>query len=155
MVDLVLPRRYLVNRFAALLFVGAAGVPSMSCADSHGLDDVAVIFVGASWCPHCKQAAPVLAAIMEPAGVPVLVASHDGRPIAPFPFVEDARLHPIAGQILRLPTTLIYNRVADTVVAQIEGYGGARRYAGRVTAAVRQAAALSPDRSRQNFRGGN
>ena len=130
-----------VFRSTVALVHASLFVPSVSRAG--GLSDVAVIFVGASWCPHCKQAAPVLAAILEPVGVPVLVASHDGRPILPFERMEDARTHPIASGIVRLPTTLVYSRVSDSVVAQIEGYGGARRYAGLVSAAVRKAAELT------------
>lgn len=127
----------------------ASAIGRTASAQAVGFGDVAVIFVGASWCPYCKRAAPVLAAIMEPAGIPVLVASHDGRPILPFAQVEDARTHPIASSILRLPTTLIYSGSADAVVAHIEGYGTARRYAARVSSAVRQVADLSPEILRQ------
>ena len=127
------------REFLASLLVGSVFGPSCGLAAPPGLEDVAVIFVGASWCPHCKQAAPVLAAVLQPVGIPVLVASHDGRPILPFATVADAREHPIASEIKRLPTTLIYSRAADGIVAQIEGYGGARRYAGLVTSALKQA----------------
>lgn len=136
-------RRKVLTGISGTLLSGLAVCASPVFAAEDGFDDVAVIFVGASWCPHCKQAAPVLAAVLQPVGVPVLVASHDGRPILPFSQVEDARAHPVASEIVLLPTTLVYSRVTDGVVAQIEGYGGARRYATRVSAAVRQAAGLS------------
>lgn len=101
---------------------------------------VAVIFIGASWCAFCKSAAPVLAAIVQPAGIPVLVASHDGRPIPPFPDVTDARTHPIASQITEFPTTLIYSQAAGDITARIAGYRNARHYAQLVRAAILAAA---------------
>lgn len=90
---------------------------------------VGVIFIGASWCAYCKSAAPVLAAVTQPAGIPVLVASHDARPIPPFMDVQDARAHPVAAAITTFPTTLIYARQKDTITAEITGYRSARHYA--------------------------
>lgn len=137
---------YPVHRRRVLALGGgaaAAVITSSIPARASRYESVGVIFVGASWCPYCKQAAPVLAALLEPAGIPVLVASHDARPILPFERAEDARTHPVASRIDRLPTTLIYSRVADDVIAQIEGYRGARLYAARVASAIDQAAQLS------------
>lgn len=102
--------------------------------------NVGVIFVGASWCAFCKSAAPVLAAMTQPAGIPVLVASHDARPIPPFAEMVDARTHPIASQIKALPTTMIYSQEAGTVTGQISGYRNARHYAQSVKAAILAAA---------------
>ena len=98
---------------------GGAGVSS----------GVGVIFIGASWCAYCKSAAPVLAAVTQPAGIPVLVASHDARPIPPFMDVQDARAHPVAAGITTFPTTLIYARRKDTITAEMTGYRSARHYA--------------------------
>jgi len=148
-----LSRRHVVRSLGSSLLLASASFAPHGARAQDDLRDVAVIFVGASWCPHCKKAAPVLAAVLQPVGVPVLVASHDARPILPFASAQDARSHPIASQIVALPTTLIYSRVADTVVAQIEGYGGAQRYATRVAVAVRQAAALSSTDGRRAFAG--
>src|SRR6056300_298967 len=65
-----------------------------------------IIFAGASWCPVCKKAAPVLAAISERFGVPVLVASADERPIPPFPNLVPLAGHPLARSVAAYPTTL-------------------------------------------------
>lgn len=97
---------------------------------------VGIILVGASWCAFCKSAAPVLAAMVEPVGIPVLVASQDARPIPPFPTVTDASKHPIASKIRTLPTTLVYSQAKGEITAEIVGYRNARHYAQRVQAAV-------------------
>ena len=105
--------------------------PAISRAsEDHGVGPgVGVIFIGASWCAYCKSAAPVLAAVTRPAGIPVLVASHDARPIPPFTEVHDARVHTVAASITTFPTTLIYARPEDTITAEITGYRSARHYA--------------------------
>jgi len=99
---------------------------------------IGFIFVGASWCPHCKRAAPVLAAIAQNHALPVIVASHDQRPIPPFADVVDATTHPLSAAHLRLPTTLIYSQPHDDVLFQVVGYGTARKYAARITSGVGQ-----------------
>lgn len=100
------------------------------------LPDVGVIFVGASWCSWCKSAAPVLASVVQPVGIPVLVASQDGRHIPPFSEVTDAREHPIASQVKALPTTLIFSQSLDGITAEITGYRNARHYARSVSSAI-------------------
>nr|WP_254446855.1 conjugal transfer protein TraF [Ruegeria sp. HKCCD8929] len=100
---------------------------------------VGVILVGAGWCSVCKSAAPVLAALTQPAGVPVLVASKDGRPIPPFLEISDASDHPVAARITTLPTTLVWSKATNTVTAEIVGYRNARHYAQSVSVAVRAA----------------
>ncbi len=112
--------------------------PSFAARNPYG--SVGVILIGASWCPVCKSAAPVLAALTEPAGIPVLVASHDGRPIAPFPTMVDAANHPLSAGVDALPTTLIYSKERDTIIAQIVGYKNARHYAQSVSVAIKAAA---------------
>lgn len=116
----------------------AAAAPSLLAAQEN--PGVGVIFIGASWCSFCKSAAPVLAAMVQPAGIPVLVASHDARPIPPFLEATDARTHPIASQIEEFPTTLIYSQAAGTVTGRITGYRNARHYAQSVRAAILAAA---------------
>lgn len=104
---------------------------------------IGVIFVGASWCAYCKSAAPVLAAILQPVHIPVLVASHDARPIPPFMEVQDARAHPIAGRISEFPTTLIYAHPVGAITAEITGYRNARHYALSVRQAILAASGIS------------
>ena len=100
---------------------------------------VGIIFVGASWCPACKNAAPVLAAIASSTGIPVIVASHDARPIAPFTEFVDARSHSVARQITRFPHTSIYSSVADHIVAEIIGYKNAGHYANQLRLGILKA----------------
>ena len=125
-------RQFLTTGTASLVF------PSMSQAQE--ISGVGVIFIGASWCSFCKRAAPVLAAMVQPAGIPVLVASHDARPIPPFAEVTDARQHPVASAITTFPTTLFYSQAEGAVTSQITGYRKARHYAQSVQAAVLAAA---------------
>ena len=100
---------------------------------------VGIIFIGASWCPACKNAAPVLAAMSASTGIPVLVASHDARPIAPFPEFVDARRHAVARQITQFPHTLIFSAATDRIEAEIFGYKNAGHYAGRLRRAILRA----------------
>ena len=116
------------------LSLSLASSPSLLLATENA--GAGVIFIGASWCAFCKRAAPVLAAMTQPVGIPVLVASHDARPIPPFGEVTDARSHPIASQISEFPTTLIYSQAAGEITGQITGYRNARHYAQSVRAAV-------------------
>lgn len=101
-----------------------------------------IILIGASWCSVCKKAAPMLARYAELRGLPVLVASADLRPIAPFPGFVDPRGHPLARGVERFPTTLVYS-AGDThnpngIVGVFEGYGSPQSYIARLDALVRQ-----------------
>ncbi|QEP30424.1 conjugal transfer protein TraF [Pukyongiella litopenaei] len=118
-----------------------AGTGQAVAAPAGSEPGVGVIFVGASWCAFCKSAAPVLAAVTQPAGIAVLVASKDGRPIPPFADVVDAGSHPLAQQITELPTTLIYSQARGGVTGTIRGYRNARHYAQLVAAGLRGAGA--------------
>lgn len=97
-----------------------------------------IIFAGASWCPVCKKAAPVLAALCERLEVPVIVASADERPIPPFPNLVPLVGHPLAEAVTAYPTTFIYNSKHDAVIGRIEGYKDPTWYLGAVTAFIRQ-----------------
>lgn len=103
---------------------------------------VAAIFVGASWCPSCAQVAPLLARLPQDARVPVLVASLDNRPIAPFGEFIDARGHPIAQRITRIPTVLIYNHALDNITHAVTEYRAPRHFVRLLATALQQAAAL-------------
>ena len=101
-----------------------------------------VILIGASWCSVCKKAAPMLAAYAEVRGLPVLVASADLRPIAPFPAFVDPRGHPLARGVERFPTTLVYSAGDEAtpsgVIGAFEGYGSPQNFISRLDALVRQ-----------------
>jgi thiol-disulfide isomerase/thioredoxin len=101
-----------------------------------------IILIGASWCSVCKKAAPMLARYAELRGLPVLVASADLRPIAPFPGFVDPRGHPLAQGVERFPTTLVYAAGDDAnpsgIVGTLEGYGSPHNFISRLDALVRQ-----------------
>lgn len=136
--------KQLLNRRSLLLGIGAGllSAPSLARAQAE-TQSVALIMVGASWCPVCKQAAPMLAVFAERYGVPVMVVSHDDKPIAPFETYVPANQHPIAGAIERFPTTLIYSNYVDQLVVSIEGYRNPRWYLGQLRNGTAQAEALS------------
>lgn len=127
-------RTFLTCASAAL-----ASAPLEGFARSHDPDlgpGVGIIFIAAGWCPVCKNAAPVLAAMTEPVNIPVLVVSQDGRPIPPFPGVTDGSAHPIALEVKALPTTLIFSQNLGDLTAQIVGYKNARHYARSIQHAI-------------------
>lgn len=96
-----------------------------------------IIFAGASWCPVCKQAAPILAVFSARHGLPVLVASADERPIPPFETLVPLGGHPIAGSVAVYPTTFIYNGTSDALIGRIEGYRDPTWYMGTLANLVR------------------
>lgn len=124
----------------AFLIGGATSLtlPSLAYAQD-GPDDVALILVGASWCAVCKQAAPMLAVFADRFQLPVLVASADEKPIAPFERFVPAAGHAIAASVNRFPTTMIYSGQADQLVYAVEGYRNATWYLGQLRAGVVQA----------------
>lgn len=117
-----------------------AGLPALVLAAPTKAQVTAsgIIFAGASWCPVCKKAAPVLAALSERFGVPVIIASADERPIAPFPNLVPLAGHPLAEVVAAYPTTFIYNSKRDAVIGSIEGYREPTWYLGTITAFIRQ-----------------
>jgi hypothetical protein len=68
--------------------------------------------------------------------IPVLVASHDNRPIEPFPNFTDAKTNPLSASITQFPTTLIYSKSDNAVVAQIEGYRKPQDYMMQLISAI-------------------
>ena len=119
--------------------MGLAGRPAFS----EGARATGIIFVGASWCPVCKQAAPMLNVFAQRHGIPVIVASHDGRPIEPFATFVDGRTHPIAGPVRAFPTTFVYSAITDDVVGGFEGYRNPQWFLGQLLDLTRQAEGLS------------
>lgn len=114
---------------------GALLAPSVSWA---AIPEVpaGIILVGASWCSVCKQAAPVLALFAERNNVSILVASADGRPIAPFGEFRDAGTHPLTKAVKVYPTTLIYSPRVEGVLAVFEGYRNPASYIGRIRSTI-------------------
>ena len=105
--------------------------------------ETGIILAGASWCPACKQAAPILAAFAERDGLPVLVASADERPIPPFPEIVPLNHHPMGETVSVYPTTLIYSAARDAVIGSVEGYRNSTWYLSAITTFVRQSEEIS------------
>ena len=121
----------------ASLLAGSTSQAQTGLAQSeHG---VGIIFIGASWCSICKPAAAILAAMAAQSTIPVLVASQDARPIAPFPEFVDAREHALASQVVRVPHTLVFAAAQGGIVAEIPGYRSAADYAARLHRGIRAA----------------
>ena len=125
--------------FVGVTAVSFAALPSYA----DGARSTGVIFVGASWCPVCKQAAPMLNVFAQRHRIPVIVASHDGRPIEPFRQFVDGRSHPLAAPVRALPTTFVYSSLIDGVVGGFEGYRNPQWFLGQLLDLTRQAEGLS------------
>ena len=98
-----------------------------------------IILVGVSWCPYCKNAAAILIHAGPALDIPVLVVSKDNKPIAPFETFISGDNHPIAEQIVTVPTTLFYQPDEDRIVDLIEGFRNPRSYIARLKSAVKTA----------------
>lgn len=121
------------------------GLPALALARSAAARTPAtgIILAGASWCPACKQAAPILAVFAERHGLPVIVASADERPIPPFPEIVPLNHHPMGESVSVYPTTLIYNAARDAVIGSVEGYRNSTWYLSAITTFVRQSEEIS------------
>lgn len=95
-----------------------------------------LILVGVSWCVFCQAAAAALQAAAGPAGLPLLVASQDGRPVAPIPDCVDARGHPLTDGAGRVPLLLVVDMATEQVAARIEGFRNPRAYLTRLQATL-------------------
>ena len=127
----------------ALLLAAPASVVFTRSAMAQSTSATGLVLVGASWCPVCKQAAPMLALFAERHAIPVIVASHDQRPIEPFAHFVDGRTHPLAAGVTAYPTTFVFSSVADGVVGGIEGYRDPQWYFTNLLALVRAAEGLT------------
>jgi thiol-disulfide isomerase/thioredoxin len=135
----VLTRREILTTSLALI----AFTNTKVSAQEVDLGSTALILVGASWCPICKQAAPVLALLAERRGLPVLVATEDARPIPPFPSFVPLEGHPIAGAITNYPTTLVFSSRTQTIVGALEGYRDPAHYVGQLNGLLIKAEAIA------------
>ena len=78
----------------------------------------------------------MLAAFSQAHGVPVLVASADGRLIPPFASMVPASGHPIAQQVQAYPTTLVFSNKANELVSSIVGFRNPTWYLSQVRSGV-------------------
>jgi len=105
------------------------------------IENAGVILVGASWCSVCKQAAPILALLSEQGQFPVLVASHDARPIPPFPDVVSSLENPLTSDITTFPVTLVYSAAQNAVAGRVDGFRNPKWYMRAVASMINQAEA--------------
>ncbi|WP_258186521.1 conjugal transfer protein TraF [Cereibacter changlensis] len=124
------------------LLLAAASLPALALpARAQAMRDrpIGLILVGASWCPFCKAAANTLFASAEPASIPVLIASQDGKPIPPYGDFVEAAGHPIARDIVQIPTLLFVHLPSQAVIHQISGFRNPRSYLGQIRSTLVQA----------------
>ena len=127
----------LFNRREVLLAGAATLLPLPALA----IENTGVILVGASWCSVCKQAAPILALLSEQGQFPVLVASHDARPIPPFPDVVSSLENPLTSDITTFPVTMVYASAQNAVVGRVDGFRNPKWYMRAVASMINQAEA--------------
>ena len=123
----------------AFLIGAASGLAAPAFATEN---EIGFILVGASWCPVCKVAAPMLAVLAENSGIPVLVASQDSRPIPPFANFTPIADHPLVASVERYPTTFVFSSKAGTLVGGVEGYRNPTWYVSNLKAVIREAMTL-------------
>lgn len=123
----------ILNRRAFIIGLASAGFCTPAFAQT---SNTGFIFVGASWCNFCHRAAPVLSMVAARYDIPVIVASHDNRPIEPFPKFMNAKDNAMSAGITRFPTTLVYSRSDNAVVAQIDGYREPQAYMVQLISAI-------------------
>lgn len=121
------------------LGLGLTSLAYAECCFAGPHPRIALIFVGASWCPVCHAAAAVLAPAAERSDLDILVASHDGKPITPWPEFVDARGHSLTAGVKALPTLLFVDLADAEIIARIEGFEGPGPYLSRVRATLKAA----------------
>lgn len=125
-----------------ILAAGAGGLLLPRPALARGQLAVGFIFIGASWCPWCKAASPIIYDLAAEERLPTLVVSKDARPIPPFSDFVEAAGHPVADAIEAIPALLVYAPVGDSIIARIDGFQDGGRYRARISATLREAVRL-------------
>ena len=115
----------------------AAGLPAALQAQEH--PRIGLIFVGASWCAVCHAAASILAPAADKSGLDILVASQDGKAIAPWPNFVDARGNPLTAEVKSIPTLLFVDLAEGKIISRFEGFPGAPQYLGMIRNTLRAA----------------
>lgn len=109
--------------------IGAPASLALGRAVSASNAELAFIFIGASWCPVCHHAAPVLAQIAEHLDMEVLAVSLDAKPISPFLDVIDGATHPLASNGTPIPRTLLWSARETTLIGHVTGFKSRTAYA--------------------------
>jgi hypothetical protein len=131
-----LTRRHLLA-LPAVLGLGTAVEPIAA----NPRPPIGLIFVGASWCPVCHQAAAVLAPATERSGLDILVASQNGKAIAPWTSFLDARGNRITASITEIPTLLFVDTARGQIIGALKGFQSPGQYLGTIRETLRQASA--------------
>lgn len=121
--------------FLVLIAMGVFATPTIGQAQTPHMErplDVGLIFVGASWCPQCHMAAPLVRIAALNNDLPLLVASADDKAIPPFEHFAPASTHPIARQVKAYPSLLIWSSAENRIVARVDGIRTPRRYIARL-----------------------
>ena len=122
-----LSRRAVLAAFSVTLF------PVLTPAARAGEHPrIALIFVGASWCPVCHGAAAAPAPAAARSELEILVASQDGKPIPPWTDFVDARGNPLTADVKALPTLLFVDLARGEVISRLEGFQSPSQYLGAV-----------------------
>lgn len=130
---------HLTRRHLLLLSAAVATLPRTAAAGSR--PPIGLIFVGASWCPVCHQAAAALAPAAARSGLDILVASQDGKAIAPWEHFVDGRANWITAGITEIPTLLFIDTARGEIVGALKGFQSPGQYLGTVRETLRQAGA--------------
>ena len=101
-----------------------------------------LIFVAQSSCPYCQALSPILKRLEDEAGIEVLVASMDQRPLAPFVGFEDGTQHPLTSHFRDVPHVMVFSANVGEVTHVVSGLRNMRHFALRLSRALREASAL-------------
>ena len=122
-----------LSRRAVLAAAASLFLPTFTSAAKAGEHPrIALIFVGASWCPVCHGAAAALAPAAARSQLEILVASQDGKPIPPWTDFVDARGNPLTADVKALPTLLFVDLARGEIFSRLEGFQSPGQYLGAV-----------------------
>ena len=120
-----------MKRRAFLIGSASSAIPANSAVAQYYRPirpEIGFIFIGASWCPYCHQAAPHLKRLAEQSDIPVLVISMDDKAIPPFEeFIFDAK-HPMIGANQQIPRTALWSSSDDALIGVFDGYKSPSHY---------------------------
>lgn len=109
-------------------FIGCAATASLASKSTASTNDLAFVFIGASWCSVCHRAAPVLFEIVEYLDIHVMAVSLDAKPIAPFIDIIDGTNHPLAANGKPIPRTMLWSSVDNSILGQVDGFKSRSAY---------------------------
>lgn len=120
----------------------AALMGSTTLASARGGPGIGLIFVGAGSCPYCPIIAPVLWNLAQEVNIPIMLASMDRNPVAPFMEFQDGLSHPLTRDFADVPHILIWNAKYDQVTHKVSGFRNPRHFFQLLASAMKQAREL-------------